>query len=115
MNKKDLRIAIARHQQFIDRATTMIDTDASGGALPEESQFYQPELESFDSSMSKFVAEALGRTPADDEWIRPGSYAFANQPTGEQWERMGWVKTYRHGLQMSKRYFEALLLAASDE
>ena len=114
MKRQDIRIAIARHQQFIDRAVAMIEADAAGHDLSEEQQFYQLELEALDSTTAMLVHDALGRAPAAEEWQAPGTYAFANQPQGSQWSSMGWIKTYRRALQMSKGYLEALLEATPE-
>jgi hypothetical protein len=113
MSRQDIAVAIARHQQFIDRATTMIDADASGGEIPEAAEFHQQELESLDSSTARLMRETLGRPAADDEWQAPGRYASIHQPTGDQWEKMGWVKTYRGALRASKNFLDALLSVSS--
>lgn len=115
MSKQKILVAITRHEQLIHRAKQMIAAGSAGRSLPEDAQFHQRELEDFDNAMADLIIEVTAETPSEAVWLRPGSFAFRNQPSGDKWEIYGWLKTYRRGLEISRGYFQSLLALYSEE
>jgi len=78
-------------------------------SLPKDAEFHLSELESFAASLRHLIIEITGQPPEEQNWLSPGSFAYKHQPRGTDWEKMGWLKAYNDGLQISKRYFESLV------
>ena len=113
--KEKIIVAIARHEQFLRRTARMLDADRNGRSLPEDAQFHTSEPESFDALLRDLIIEVTGQPPKVQDWLSPGSFAYKHQPRGANFETMGWLKAYSHGLQISKRYFETLLALYASE
>jgi hypothetical protein len=101
--------AIAQHDQMIQRASTMIAAGSAGLPLPPSAQFHPEECKNFDSEMLGIIIDTTANLPSTSAWTKPSSFAFANEPRGDNREPFGWLKAYRAGLEISKRYFEVLL------
>lgn len=109
MSKQRVLIAIARHDQLIDRARRMVAADRAGRPLPEDAQYHQQELEDFEKAMVDLIIDVTAEAPREQDWLRPGSFALKHEPRGDNWEKLGWLKTYLRGLEISKGYFQRLL------
>ena len=83
--------------------------------MPEEAQYHDQELESFDLAMTDLVIALTGEPPDTAHWQSPRSFSYEHQPHGANWEPMGWLKTYKRGLEISKSYLQTFLPTYSNE
>jgi len=115
MSRDKVLLAIARHDQLIHRAKRMIAADKAGRPLPDDAQYHMQELQDFEAAMVDLIIEVTAESPKERDWIAPGSFAVRHEPRGDNWEKLGWLKTYLRGLEISKGYFQRLLSLYAEE
>ncbi|GJM12212.1 MAG: hypothetical protein DHS20C12_06150 [Pseudohongiella sp.] len=106
MPENDIKVALARHDSYLERVAEMLSYANTERDIPKHLLLDEKELESIDNFLDSLAARLLKNPqPSEDEWLAPVRFAYRtgygkNGPNG-------WLEALYRGLKQSRAFFEA--------
>lgn len=106
VKKNDLKVALARHDSYLERVAEMLSYANAGRDIPKHLLLDEEELKRFDYFLDILAVRLLkDPQPSEDVWLAPVKFAY-RIGYGKN-GRYGWLEAFYRGLNQSRAFFEA--------